>query len=387
MSKTPLVRVLFVFSWLVVGGEETEVRLLAQHLDPRRYHLDVIACFRKPNMPAQTHEQLAALGVQVDQTPYQLSFEDTVAYLAKQIPRYDIVVGCQAVPDLYPAYARVVCPPPLIEHGGLVVEALANPKHFTARYVGVCESIRAAAVSLMPDRPHHALKIPSMVDLDKFNPAHRAEHRAAVRGEWGIGETTPVIGWVGRLDRKKRVEDFIRAAAYVQKRYPHAHFVIIGGVDAFMPEYADELRHLAQELGLGKVLHFLGDRADVPRLLAGLDIFVWLSCGEGMPHVIAEAGAAELPVVATYDNGSAEQITDGETGLFVPLEAPEDVAAALCQLLSDAKLRGKLGRNLRAKVEREYSTAVLIPRWQALFDELISQKRITERFLVADSSV
>ena len=106
-----------------------------------------------------------------------------------------------------------------------------------------------------------------------------------------------------------------------------------------------------------------------------------------MPHVIAEAGAAELPVVATYDNGSAEQITDGETGLFVPLEAPEDVAAALCQLLSDAKLRGKLGRNLRAKVEREYSTAVLIPRWQALFDELISQKRITERFLVADSSV
>jgi polysaccharide biosynthesis protein PelF len=387
MSKTPPIRVLFVFSWLVVGGEETEVRLLAQHLDPCRYHLDVVACFRKPNMPEQTHEQLAALGVQVDQTPYQLSFEDTVAYLAKRIPLYDLVVACQAVPDLYPAYGRVVCPPPLIEHGGLVLEALAGPKHFTTRYVGVCESIRAAAASVMPDRPFHALKIPSMVDLHEFDPAHRAEYRAAVRGEWRIGESTPVIGWVGRLDRKKRVEDFIRAAAYVQKHYPQAHFVIIGGADAFMPEYADELRHLAQELGLGKVMYFLGDRADVPRLLAGLDIFVWLSRGEGMPHVIAEAGAAELPVVATCDNGSAEQITDGETGLFVPPEAPEAVAAALCQLLSEANLRGKLGRNLRAKVEREYSTAVLIPRWQALFDELVGEKRVAERFLVADSPV
>ena len=56
-------RVLFVFAWLVVGGEETELRHLARHLDPARWQLDVAACFRKPNMPEQTHEQLQALGV------------------------------------------------------------------------------------------------------------------------------------------------------------------------------------------------------------------------------------------------------------------------------------------------------------------------------------
>lgn len=55
-------RVLFVFSWLVVGGEETEVRLLAQNLDPNRYQIDVVGCFRKHNMPEQTHQQLEALG-------------------------------------------------------------------------------------------------------------------------------------------------------------------------------------------------------------------------------------------------------------------------------------------------------------------------------------
>ena len=62
-------RVLFVFAWLVGGGEETEVRLLARHLDPRRYTLSVVGCFRKPGMPEQTHTQLAALGVAIDKTP------------------------------------------------------------------------------------------------------------------------------------------------------------------------------------------------------------------------------------------------------------------------------------------------------------------------------
>ena len=91
----PPVRILFVFAWLVVGGEETEVRLLARNLDRSRYKLDVVACFRKPNMPEQTHEQLTALGVDVDTTPYELSFQDTVGYLAQKIPGYDIVISCR----------------------------------------------------------------------------------------------------------------------------------------------------------------------------------------------------------------------------------------------------------------------------------------------------
>jgi polysaccharide biosynthesis protein PelF len=100
-------RVLFVFAWLVVGGEETEVRLLAKHLDPARFRLEVVACLRRPGMPEQTHEQLAALGVPVDRTPYALAFAETVEYLARTLPAYDLVVACQAVPDVYPALERL----------------------------------------------------------------------------------------------------------------------------------------------------------------------------------------------------------------------------------------------------------------------------------------
>lgn len=365
------IHVLFVFAWLVVGGEETEVRLLARNLDRRRYSIEVTACLRKPNMPEQSHSQLRELGIPVDCTPYALSFEDTVEYLSRKMADYDLIVGCQAVPDVYPALERMTSRPPLIEHGGLVSETLAGPKHFTSRYVGVCRVIRDAAASTMPERPHHAIEIPSMVDLAEF----REDFRSEVRAEWGINDEIAVIGWAGRLDRKKRVEDFIAAAALVHRQAARVRFVIIGGPDAFMPEYAEELRELAIDMGVGQIVQFLGDRSDMPRLLAGLDVFTWLSRGEGMPHVISEAGAARVAIIATRDNGSEEQITPDETGVFVPHEDPPAIASAVLSLLRDPAKRRRLGEALRRKVEREYSAAVVIPQWKALFDEVIAEAR------------
>ncbi len=275
------------------------------------------------------------------------------------------MVACQSVPFVYPALDERLPPearPPLIEHGGAVAEALKLPKHLTARYVGVCRRIRDAAAARMPDRPHHAIEIPPMVDLSEFDPADRE----GVREELGVPEAVPLIGWVGRLDRKKRVEDFLRAAALVRARHPEARFVVLGGPNVSVPEYADEL---ARELALGDALTFLGDRADVPRLLSGLDVFVWLSRDEGMPRVVSEADAAALPVVATRDNGSEEQIMDDVTGLFVPHETRRAVASELGRLIRNPRLRRRLGRNLRLKVEREYGAAAAVARrWEELFD-------------------
>ena len=365
-----------MFSWLVVGGEETEVRLLARHLDPSRYQLEVVACFRKPGMPEQTHQQLEALGVKVDRTPYTLGFDDTVAYLARKLMSYDLVVACQAVPDMYPALERLPPErrPPLIEHGGLVSEALEGPKHLTTRYIGVCRSIRDAAASRMPDRPHHAIEIPSMVDISEFDLLD-AGTRAQVRAEWDIASHTFVAGWVGRLDRKKRVEDFLHAAALVHARQPDVRFVVIGGPDAFMPEYADELRALATRLGIAESVIFTGDRPDVPRQLCALDVLVWLSRGEGMPHVISEAGAAALPVIATRDNGSEQQIQDSVSGLFVPHECPSAVAECILRLHHQPALRRELGAALRARVEREFAAPIVARRWAAVFDEVLAEHR------------
>ena len=359
------IRILFVMAWLVVGGEETEIRLLARALDPARYRVEVLPCFRMPGMTNMTHLQLQTAGVAVDRAAYAMSFDDTVRYLERKVAGFDIIVSCQNVADLYPALERLRHRPPLIEHGGLVSEALAGPKHFTTRYVGVCDSIRAAAASLMPDRPQDARAIPSMVDLEDYRP----ERRDPVRAMLGLDPDHILIGWVGRLDRKKRVEDFIAAAAQVSD--PRARFVVVGGPDAFMPEYQHELHALANQLGLGARMIFLGDRADVADLMMAMDIFVWLSRGEGMPHVIAEAGAAGLPVIATADNGAVEQIHDGETGIFVPHESPADVAQAISTLISDPGLRRRLGKGLHAHVAQTYAVPVVARQWQQLFAEVL----------------
>lgn len=381
MQHDTRIHVLFVFAWLVVGGEETEVRLLARALPRDRYRIDVVACFRKEGMPEQTHEQLRDLGVDVDTTPYGLSFEDTVGYLADKVARYDVIVSCQNVADIYPALERLASHPPLIEHGGLVSEALAGPKHRTARYVGVCTTIRDAAASRMPGRERDAVMIPSMVDLEEFAGLDRAAERRALwraafpdqaledRAQAGL-----LFGWLGRLDPKKNVDQFIDAAARVAAARPQARFVVIGGADAFLPDYARDLQAQAARLGLQGRLAFLGDRRDVPALLTALDALVWLSRDEGMPHVIAEAGAAGLPVIATPDNGALEQIIDGKTGLLTPYDDPGAVAARMIRLADDAGLRARLGAALRARVEREFSLAAVVPRWKALIDGVLAER-------------
>jgi hypothetical protein len=149
------VRVLFVFSRLAGEGEDGPLRLLARILDRDRYALDALPCTGESGDGAA----LEAHGVAVDRTAFALSFEDTVRYLAGRLPRYDLVVSCQDVADVYPALEASHHRPPLIEHGRSPAEARAGPKHLTARYVGACAGTHAAAAARLAGRAHHALHI------------------------------------------------------------------------------------------------------------------------------------------------------------------------------------------------------------------------------------
>ena len=154
-------------------------------------------------------------------------------------PSYDIVVSCQNVADIYPALERLNWRPPLIEHGGLVSEALAGPKHFTSRYVGVCRSIRDAAASTHA-RPRGACHR-NPVDgrplrIRRGSPrrdAGGARHCATTRS-WSAGSA----GWTPRSASRissTRPPSSTRAS-------PDIRFVVVGGPDAFMPDYAEALK-------------------------------------------------------------------------------------------------------------------------------------------------
>ena len=360
------IRILFVMAWLVAGGEESEIRHLARALDPARYRIEVVPCLKTPGTGDLAQARLEKAGVTVDRTAYEMSLDDTVRYLERKIAGFGIVVSCQNVADIYPALERLQHRPPLIEHGGLLGDGVTGPKHFTARYVGISETVRAAAAVQMADRPHHALTIPLMVEMDDYRP----DRRQSVRATLGLSPDDIVIGWVGRLDRTKRVEDFIAAAAKVTD--PRARFVVVGGADARLPGYLHDLRTFANRLGLAARMIFLGNRADVPDLMVAMDIFVSLSRAAALPHVIAEAGAAGLPVITTRDKGASRHIRDGETALVVPHDSPGHVARAISDLVAAPDLRRRLGQGLFGHVVRTHAVPVVTSQWQDLFADLMA---------------
>ena len=208
--------------------------------------------------------------------------------------------------------------------------------------------------------------VPNGVDLAAIEAARPGP---AVRRELGLPEDVPLIGLVGRLDHwGKGHQELFTAMAHLQERYP-VHALLVGG-----GRRIDEVRQLAESLGLAPKVHFLGPRRDVPDLLHAMDMFVLPSYSEGMSLALLEAMAAGLPVVASAVGGTPEVVTDGVTGLLIPPRDAEALARALASLLADRAWAKQLGENARRHVEANFSLDRLGREVNAIYEELVEKK-------------
>lgn len=359
--------VLFVLSTLRTGGEETEVAILARHLSRAAYPLSVLSLHEVPEAsPAKA--RIEQLRVPIDTVCHGLAgTAEKVLYLEQKIRREGIrvVVACQDVAIAHAAMLRIPeseCA--LVEHAGIVEEVRRVAKNRTARLVGVSPAIRDAAKPLFRDRSH-ALYIPSMVDLDAY------EHldRATLRHELGFGDETVVL-FVGRLDAKKGIDDLMEAARMLLPRMPKLRFLIVGPADAFQQEYAKQLMERAYALFTPQRFTFAGAREDIPVVLKAADIVVLPARGEGMSHVINEAGAAGTPVIAYEDGAAREQLCDGEAGVLVPPGDTAALAEAIEQLALDSGKRLRLSERHWLHVFQNYSARRVMERWHGLLADV-----------------
>lgn len=171
----------------------------------------------------------------------------------------------------------------------------------------------------------------------------------------------PLIGFVGRLDVNKRLEDFISAAALIRKIRPDARFVVVGSGLEGIP-YETNCRTLAQELGLGDVLEFLGPLPDTDAVMRSLDILVLPSLIEGHSLVLLEAMALGKAVIATDISGTRETILHGINGWLVPVHRPDAIADAVVRLLGAPSERARLGNAAREHVEKNFSEERMLER-------------------------
>ena len=239
-----------------------------------------------------------------------------------------------------------------------------------ARFSGLAD--RILYVSEVSRRQHsalgyresHALTIPNGVDTARFRAAPEA--RAGLTDALGLQEGVLLIGLFARYHPIKDHANFLRAAALLSERHAQAHFVLAGsGVD----EGNRDLTALVRQLGIADRVHYLGERADIDRLLPALDIFCLSSYGEALPLILLEAMSCGLPCVTT-DVGDAAAVV-GDTGLSVAPSDHEALAAALASLTEAGEERRKaLGKAARERVILHYSLEKVAGMYSALYHEL-----------------
>lgn len=175
-----------------------------------------------------------------------------------------------------------------------------------------------------------------------------------------------VFCFVGRLQHWKGVDVFLRAAAELHQRRNDVAFVVLGGsLFGREQDYADSLPVLAQELGLGEAVRFLGHRDDATSVMVASDVIVHASREpEPLGIVVLEGMALGKPVIASRSRGPEELLDDGRTGLLTP---PGDVVAltdAMAKLL-DADTRREMGDAARSTFNDEWTAASMATRFAA----------------------
>ena len=183
---------------------------------------------------------------------------------------------------------------------------------------------------------------------------------------------------VARLESTKGQVDLLHAFARARQEVPDLTLDLIGdGADRA------RLERLRDELVLGDELRFHGAlRTDQVRAaLDEADVFVLPSLRhpsgrmDGIPVALMEAMASGLAVIATRLSGIPELVIHEETGLLVTPESPDELAAAICRLVRDPELAGRLARAARERVQRDFDLETEGGRLASLFATAIAERR------------
>jgi len=178
---------------------------------------------------------------------------------------------------------------------------------------------------------------------------------------------------VARLNPIKDQLTLLEAVRIVVDREPSFRLTIVGDGPR-----RNELHELSQKLTLGDHVVFLGERNDVPQLMARADLFVLSSLQEGLSLTLLEAMASGLAVIATDVGGNRELVTPGQTGFLVPSRSPERLAAAILDLLARPDAVRSMGKQGRALVEREFGVEQMVRKYEQFYSSSL-RKRMSGR--------
>ncbi len=358
---------------------------LLRATDARRFRHAVITLMHGGTL----EEEIRALGVPVYHaglrrggislsTPFALA--RVIGFLRREQP--DVVHGWMVHGSLAAQFARpFLSPAPrvlwAVHHSP---DALRREKRLTAALIRfsarlsrragaphgvvyVSHESRAQHEALGYDRAR-AVVIPNGIDTEHFAPSR--EHRLALRCELGLPPETLLLGLMGRFHPQKNHAGFLRAAERVLAEHPGAGIVLAGhGMEPGNAALAALMR--GNRHALGDRVRLLGERRDMERITAGLDIAVSASAyGEALSLALCEAMACGVPCVTT-DVGDHRRLVEG-TGVVVAPGDPDALAEG-CRslLLLGREERRALGARARERILRHYALPETARRYEELY--------------------
>jgi len=191
--------------------------------------------------------------------------------------------------------------------------------------------------------------------------------RQTVRSSWGATETTPVIGIVCRLDmRTKGLDTAVRVMKALHEVLPDAMLVVAGD-----GEDAGALGALVASEGLTDAVRLVGHVPDAAELHQAFDVTFSPSRREGQSVAVLEAMACGAAIVATRIAGTEDLISNGESGILVPVDDVAKMVEALRDLLGDPELRRTIGRRAQERYELEFTGEAFRQRMHDVYMEAL----------------
>jgi glycosyltransferase involved in cell wall biosynthesis len=182
------------------------------------------------------------------------------------------------------------------------------------------------------------------IDITKFGKQQKNER---LMNEFGLSPDNFIVGNISRFDIQKNQKLIIQASYYLSKRIPEMKFVLVGDGQCLK-----QMREYAAESNLEDVIIFTGERQDTKDFYSLFDVFVLPSYWEGLPYVLLEAMASQLPVICSKIPNHLEVVKNNHSAFTINPYEMDDLFQRLIVLYQNPEIRQKLSENAYADVQK-----------------------------------
>jgi len=367
-------KVALVIDSLAKGGAERQALLSARVLAARGCDVELIRYFKE----ADEYEEggcAPARAVLIEKRNRPLRFfVRLVRYLRRG--KFDVVHAFKETPCIYGCLAAAVAGVPVRLAG---YRAQVSPPGMARRML---QLVNRTASAWIPNSQGVAETLVEYLGVDRGRlhvihngidvpaPASRLD-RGEARRRLELPEDAPTVAMVAALRPEKNHGMFVRMADEVRHSIPNAQFLIVGDTGRSDDDAHARLRAMAEVCGVANRIHFLGQRSDIPDVLAAVDVSVLTSDHEGLSNALLESMAVGKAVVTTDYRGADEVVTHGVDGFITPRGDARAMGKCVSQLLTDVELRTRVGEQARRTVTERFSVDALADRLIAVYQQYL----------------